>query len=89
VASLRMRRALVAKYPESSSARFSLARQLLRSGDADGVPLMETLIQKETQAFKAGAELLRSYYERRHEHDLAIHWHRKLTEAASRCGKNH
>lgn len=87
VASLRMRRALVAKYPESGSARFSLARQLLRSGDGDGVPLMEALIEKETHAFLAGAELLRSYYERRHERDLAVHWDRKLAEAASRCGK--
>ena len=54
VASLRMRRALVAKYPSPRSARFSLARQLLRSGDADGVPLMEALIEKETHAFLAG-----------------------------------
>jgi hypothetical protein len=87
VASLRMRRALVAKYPESGSARFSLARQLLRSGDGDGVPLMEALIEKETHAFLAGAELLRSYYERRHERDLAMHWDRKLAEAVSRSGK--
>jgi len=87
VASLRMRRALVAKYPESGSARFSLARQLLRSGDSDGVPLMEALIEKETHAFLAGAELLRSYYERRHERDLAVHWDRKLAEAAARRGK--
>jgi len=86
-ASMRMRRALVAKYPESASARFALARQLLRSGDADGVPLMEVLIEKETHAFQAGAELLRSYYERRHERDLAVHWERRLTEMASRCGK--
>jgi len=85
VASLRMRRALVAKYPESASARFSLARQLLRSGNADGVSLMEMLIEQETHAFKAGAELLRSYYERRHEHDLVAHWDRKLAEAATRC----
>ncbi|HEY2399717.1 MAG TPA: hypothetical protein VGI23_05140, partial [Steroidobacteraceae bacterium] len=87
VASLRMRRALVIKYPESGSARFSLARQLLRSGDSDGVPLMEALIEKETHAFLAGAELLRSYYERRHERDLAVHWDRKLAEAAARRGK--
>src|SRR5882757_2636575 len=87
VASLRMRRALVAKYPESGAARFSLARQLLRSGDADGVPLMETLIEKETHAFLAGAELLRDYYGRRQQRDLAVHWERRLAEEASRCGK--
>jgi Zn-dependent protease with chaperone function len=87
VASLRMRRALVAKYPDSAAARFSLGRQLLRSGDADGVPLMETLIEKETHAFLAGAELLRDYYVRRQQRDLIVFWERRLAEAASRCGK--
>lgn len=87
VASLRMRRALVAKYSESAAAQFALARQLLRSGDADGVPVMETLIEKETHAFLAGAELLRDYYGRRQQRDLAVHWERRLADAASRCGK--
>jgi len=87
VASLRMRRALVAKYPESAAARFSLGRQLLRSGDADGVALMETLIEQETHAFQAGAELLRDYYGRRQQRELTAHWERRLAEAASRCGK--
>jgi Zn-dependent protease with chaperone function len=79
VASLRMRRALVAKYPESAPARFSLARQLLRAGDADGLALMEALIEKEPHAFLAGAELLRDYYWRRNERELALLWQQRVT----------
>lgn len=83
VASLRMRRALVAKYPDSPPARFSLARQLLASGNADGAPLMEALIESESHAFLAGAELLRDYFWRRNERDLALHWQRKLMDRAN------
>jgi Zn-dependent protease with chaperone function len=82
VASLRMRRALVAKYPESRPARFSLARQLLRAGDADGVAPMEAIIEKEPSAFLAGAELLRDFYWRRNERELATHWQRRFVECA-------
>jgi len=89
VASLRMRRALVVKYSESGAARFALARQLLKAGDADGVNQMETLIQKEIHAFAAGAELLRDFYSRRQQRELALHWERRLMEAASQRGKNH
>jgi Zn-dependent protease with chaperone function len=83
VASLRMRRALVAKYPESASARFCLARQLLRAVDADGVVLMEVLIEKEPNAFLAGAQLLQDYYWRRNERDLALQWQRRFMERAN------
>jgi Zn-dependent protease with chaperone function len=83
VASLRMRRALVAKYPESAPARFSLARQLLRTVDVDGVALMEALIEKEPNAFLAGAQLLQDYYWRRNERDLALQWQRRFMERAN------
>jgi len=83
VASLRMRRALVAKYPESAPARFSLARQLLRAVDVDGVALMEALIEKEPNAFLAGAQLLQDYYWRRNERDLALQWQRRFMERAN------
>ena len=82
VASLRMRRALVAKYPESRPACFSLARQLLRAGDPDGVPRMEAIIETEPGAFAAGAELLRDYYLRRNERELALQWQRRFVERA-------
>jgi hypothetical protein len=82
VASLRMHRALVAKYPESRPARFSLARQLLRASDADGVAPMEAIIESEPSAFTAGAELLRDYYWRRNERELALHWQRRFAERA-------
>jgi len=83
VAALRMRRALVAKYPESAPARFSLARQLLRAVDVDGVALMEALIEKEPNAFSAGAQLLQDYYWRRNERDLALQWQRRFMERAN------
>ena len=82
VASLRMRRALVAKYPESLPARFTLARQLLRAGDSDGVAPMEALIEKEPNAFLAGAELLRDYYWRRNEKELATQWQQRCSARA-------
>ena len=82
VASLRMRRALVAKYPESRPACFSLARQLLRAGDPDGVARMEAIIETEPSAFAAGAELLRDYYLRRNERELALQWQRRFVERA-------
>jgi Zn-dependent protease with chaperone function len=82
VASLRMRRALVAKYPESRPACFSLARQLLQAGDPDGVARMEAILEKEPGAFAAGAELLRDYYWRRKERELATQWQRRCIERA-------
>ena len=83
IASLRMRRALVAKYPESRPACFSLARQLLQAGDADGVARMEAILDKEPGAFLAGAELLRDYYWRRKESELATQWQRRCSAHAA------
>jgi Zn-dependent protease with chaperone function len=83
VAALRMRRALVAKYPEFAPARFSLARQLLRAGEGEGVALMEALIEKEAEAFPAGAELLRDYYWRRNEREPALQWQERFNRRAN------
>lgn len=80
---LKLRRALVAQYPESLPVRFSLARQLLQAGDAEGVAPMEVIIEKEPQAFLSGAELLRDYYWRRKEMSVAMQWHQRLIERAA------
>lgn len=82
-ASLRMRRALLKKYPESLPARFCLARQLLEAGDPEGVAPMEALIEKESEAFIPGAQLLRDYYWRRREVTVATQWNQRLLERAS------
>ena len=75
-----MRRAVVAKYPESRPARFALARQLLRANDPDGVAPMEALIETEPHAFLAGAELLRDYFGRRNEKERAHQWQERFSE---------
>jgi hypothetical protein len=43
---------------------------------------MEAIIEKEPSAFAAGAELLRDYYWRRNERELATHWQRRCVERA-------
>jgi Zn-dependent protease with chaperone function len=82
-AALIMRRALVTKYPESLPARFSLARQLVRAGNPEGVAPMESIIEKEPNAVLAGAELLRDYYWRRNDLTLARQWQQRFLERAS------
>jgi len=82
-AALRMRRALLKKYPDSLPARFSLARQLLQAGDSEGVAPMQELIEKEPEAFMPGVELLRDYYWRRKEVSLATQWHERLLKRAT------
>jgi Zn-dependent protease with chaperone function len=85
-AALAMRRSLVAKYPGSLPVRFSLARQLLRAGSPEGVAPMEAIIEKEPSALLPGAELLRDYYWRRNEMQLATRWHQRLVERATGLG---
>lgn len=79
-AALTLRRALVEKYPASLPLRFSLARQLLQVGDAEGVAPLEAIVEKEPGAFVPGAELLRDYYWRRNDLPLASRWHERLVE---------
>jgi Zn-dependent protease with chaperone function len=80
---LSMRRALLDEYPQSLSVRFSLARQLLQAGDSAGVATMEAIIEKEPEAFLAGAELLRDYYWRRNQVQVARQWQRRILERRS------
>jgi Zn-dependent protease with chaperone function len=79
-AALALRRALVAKNPDSLPARFHLAGQLLRSGDAEGVGLMASVIEQDVNALVSGAQLLRDYYARLNEMEQAVLWHRRCTE---------
>jgi Zn-dependent protease with chaperone function len=77
---LGMRRALLDKYPQSLPVRFSLARQLLQAGDSAGVATMEAIIEKQPDAFVSGAELLRDYYWRRNQIQVARQWQRRIVE---------
>ncbi len=82
-AALALRRSLVSRFPNSLRLRFALARQLLQADDAEGVPQMEALINKDPGATVAGAELLRDYYWRRSDVPLSTRWHDKLVERAA------
>jgi hypothetical protein len=77
---LGMRRALLDRYPQSLPVRFSLARQLLRAGDSAGVATMEAIIEKQPDVFFQGAELLRDYYWRRNQPQVARQWQRRILE---------
>ncbi len=79
-AALSMRRALLDKYPQSVPVRFALARQLLQAGDSAGVATMEAIIEKEADLFVSGARLLRDYYWRRNQIQVARQWQRRLLE---------
>ena len=79
-AALSLRRALLDKYPHSVPVRFTLARQLLQAGDSAGVATMEALIEKEAATLMAGAELLRDYYWRRNQLQVARQWQRRILE---------
>jgi Zn-dependent protease with chaperone function len=83
-AALAMRQALLEKYPNSRPLRFSLARQLLQAGDPAGVARMEALIEREPGAYVSGAELLRDYYWRRNQMQMAKQWHRRALERHGR-----
>jgi Zn-dependent protease with chaperone function len=83
-AALGMRQALLEKYPNSRPLRFSLARQLLQAGDPAGVARMEALIEREPGAYVSGAELLRDYYWRRNQMQMAKQWHRRALERRGR-----
>lgn len=83
-AAFAMRRSLLEKYPESLPLRFAIARQLLQAGNPVGVAPMETLVETEPEAFVPGAELLRDYYWRRNQLQLAKQWHRRILERRAR-----
>jgi hypothetical protein len=79
-AAFALRRSLLEKYPDSLQLRFAVARQYLQAGNPAGVAPMETLIETEPEAFVPGAELLRDYYWRRNQMELAKQWQRRLLE---------
>jgi Zn-dependent protease with chaperone function len=81
-AALALRRALLARSPGSSRAKFDLSRQLLLADDADGVALMEEAIAQDEDALVAGGVLLRDYFWRRGEKTLAGYWHGRSEERA-------
>jgi hypothetical protein len=74
---LSMRRGLIARAPDSAPARFALARQLLQNGDAEGVAMMEAVVEQEPDAQPPGAELLRNYFSRRGDSTPAQQWHER------------
>lgn len=79
-ASLARWRELHAREPQSGPVRFALARQLLRQGDAEGVPLMERTVAEEPQAILGGCSLLRDYWWRRGEQERGMQWHTRGVE---------
>ena len=79
-AALALRRAVVQRHPESTEARFAVARQLLQSDAAEGASEMEALVAAEARAVAAGAELLRDYFHRRGDGERAQAWHERLIQ---------
>jgi Zn-dependent protease with chaperone function len=73
-AALSMRREILARVPDSAPARFALARQLLQAGDAEGITLMEGVVEQEPEAQLGGAELLRNYFYRRGDSARGQQW---------------
>jgi Zn-dependent protease with chaperone function len=80
---LSLRRALVERYPESLPARFVLAKQLLESGDAEGVEPMESVVSADSETLLAGAQLLRDFFWSRRDAPRAHLWHQKYLERAN------
>lgn len=79
---LTLRRQAVERAPESAIARFHLSRQLLLKDEAEGVAMMEKVIAEEPEALLAGAQLLRDYWWRRGEKQLASDWHARAVNRA-------
>jgi Zn-dependent protease with chaperone function len=77
---LTLRRELLCREPDSVPARFVLARQLLQQGDRDGVALMEAAMQGEADAVLPGCELLRDYWWRTGQRELARQWHERALQ---------
>jgi Zn-dependent protease with chaperone function len=82
-AALAMLRELAQKHPGSLAVRFSIAGQLLRSCDAEGVEAMESVIREDVDALVPGAQLLRDYYVDHGDLARAIEWHQRYIERAS------
>jgi Zn-dependent protease with chaperone function len=83
VAALAMRRSLVEQYPNSLPIRFALARQLLTSGEEEGVAAMVSVVGAEPEALLPGAQLLRDFYASRNDMARASDWHEKVVARAT------
>jgi Zn-dependent protease with chaperone function len=81
-AALAMRRALFEREPSSVWVRFALGRQLLQRDELEGVPLVQETLDKDPEANVAGAELLRDFWWRKGDRQLAQQWHDHLVQAA-------
>ena len=83
-ASLALLRDAVARFPDSRLARFSVARNLLREGQEEGVALIEAVIAEDPTALLAGSELLRDYFRQRGDHANGKRWHDRYAQEAVR-----
>lgn len=81
-AALALRRELLGRQPDSALARWVLGRQLLQQGDRDGIALVEAAMQGEAAAVLPGCELLRDYWWRCGERELAQQWHERARQRA-------
>jgi Zn-dependent protease with chaperone function len=73
-AALTLRKGTLERFPDSLSARFALAGQMLREGDGAGVPMIVDVLTKDATATLPGAQLLRDYYAKRGELASATQW---------------
>jgi Zn-dependent protease with chaperone function len=74
VRALAVSRELVAREPQSHLARFTLARQLLLLGEAEGIAMMEAVMHFEPEALVPGSQLLRDYWWRHGDAQRAQQW---------------
>jgi hypothetical protein len=79
-AALKLRRGAFARFPDAVQVRCALGSQLLRAGDAEGVALIEPLVEQQQHPGDAAAfsEMLRDYYWTKGEKQLARQWHERF-----------
>ncbi len=74
VQALAMLHALVEREPQSLPARYQYARLLLLQSRAEGVPLMESVVEEAADAILPGSSLLADYFARSGDHEAAQSW---------------
>jgi Zn-dependent protease with chaperone function len=74
----------VARFPSSATARFALARHLLREGQDEGIQIMESVIEDDPTALLAGSELLRDYFGERGDPLKSKVWRDRYVDEAIR-----
>ena len=83
-AALTLLRDAVARFPNSKLARFSLARNLLREGQEEGVALVVAVIAEDSTALLAGSDLLRNYFRGQGDHANGKLWDDRYVDEAAR-----